>query len=112
MPGAPCGGFGGFKGFKGFKAGQMAAVSTLKNSWTGLSWLRLGGFRKLRRFKGENGRLKDPEKQLGVPTAGICCIEGAVALAAAGRKACLGGPAERLEGLRRLRPGNGSLEHP
>jgi len=28
-----------------------------------------------------------------------------VALAAAGRKACLGGPAEGLEGLRGLRPG-------
>ena len=40
-----------------------------------------------------------------MPTAGICCIEGAVALAAAGRNACLGGSAERLRGLRGLRPG-------
>ena len=38
-----------------------------------------------------------------MPTAGICCIEGAVAWAAAGRKACLGGPAERLKGLSRFK---------
>ena len=35
----------------------------------------------------------------------VTLVEGVVALAAAGRTACLRGPAKGLEGLRRLRPG-------
>ena len=52
-----------------------------------------------------NGRLDDADQQVGYQPLEFVELKAVVALAAAGRTACLRGPAKRLERLRGLRPG-------
>ena len=68
----------------------------------GCGWEGSEGLEALRRA---NGRLEDAEKQVGYQPLEFVELKAVVALAAAGRTACLRSPAKRLERLRGLRPG-------